>query len=138
MAFEVLFVFVIFVVDDKYNFYGNNVVTLSMWKTVGKAFASFRHNLFAFTKFHWICRNFILIRKTVSFLSCSRNNCINVFVQEWSLSSKHVYLSAVVKIPVGVVLQLLQLIHLVEHLMDLELGREKLQAPMGIGLTVKN
>lgn len=38
----------------------------------------------------------------------------------------------------GVVLQLLQLIHLVEHLMDLELGGEKLQAPMGIGLTVKN
>lgn len=37
-----------------------------------------------------------------------------------------------------VVLQLLQLIHLVQHLMDLELGGEELQTPVGISLTVES
>lgn len=38
----------------------------------------------------------------------------------------------------GVVLQFLQLIHLVQHLMDLELGGEELQTPVGIRLTVES
>lgn len=48
------------------------------------------------------------------------------------------HLPAVIKVPVGVVLQLLQLIHLVQHLMDLELGGEELQTPVGVSLTVES
>ena len=45
------------------------------------------------------------------------------------------YLPAVVEIPVGVVLQLFQLLHLVEHLMDVELGHEELQTTVAVRLT---
>lgn len=47
------------------------------------------------------------------------------------------YLSAVVEIPVGVHLQLLQLLHLIQHLMHIELGHEELQTAVSVSLTTK-
>lgn len=54
------------------------------------------------------------------------------------LNSVHCYLSAVVEVPVGVQLQLLQLLHLVQHLMHIELGHEELQTTVSISLTAKH
>lgn len=48
------------------------------------------------------------------------------------------YLSAVVEVPVRVHLQLLHLLHLIQHLMHVELRHEKLQATMSISLTAKH
>lgn len=54
-----------------------------------------------------------------------------------ALSAVHGYLPAVVEVPVGVQLQLLHLLHLIQHLMHIELGHEELQATMTVSLTAK-
>lgn len=46
-----------------------------------------------------------------------------------------IYLPAVVEVPMGVQLQLLHLLHLVQHLMHVELGHEKLQTTVTVCLT---
>lgn len=46
-------------------------------------------------------------------------------------------LSAVVEVPVGVQLQLLHLLHLIQHLMHIELGHEELQTAVSVSLTAK-
>ena len=48
------------------------------------------------------------------------------------------YLPAVVEVPVGVHLQLLHLLHLIQHLMHVELGHEELQTAVSVGLTAKH
>lgn len=45
------------------------------------------------------------------------------------------YLPAVVEVPVGVHLQLLHLLHLIQHLMHIELGHEELQTAVSVSLT---
>lgn len=47
------------------------------------------------------------------------------------------YLPAVVEVPVGVYLQLLHLLHLVQHLVHVELGHEELETTVGVGLAAK-
>lgn len=47
------------------------------------------------------------------------------------------YLPAVVEVPVGVQLQLLHLLHFIQHLMHIELGHEELQAAVSVSLTAK-
>lgn len=47
------------------------------------------------------------------------------------------YLPAVVEVPVGVHLQLLHLLHLIQHLMDVEFGHQELEAAVSVRLTVK-
>lgn len=44
------------------------------------------------------------------------------------------YLPAVVEIPVWVYLQLLHLLHLIQHLMHIELGHEELQTAVSVSL----
>lgn len=46
------------------------------------------------------------------------------------------YLPAVVEIPVGVLFQLLHLLHLIQHLMNVELGHEELQTTVSVCFTV--
>ena len=53
------------------------------------------------------------------------------------LNAVHNYLPAVVKVPVGVHLQLPHLLHLVQHLMHVELGHEELQTTVSVGLTAE-
>lgn len=53
------------------------------------------------------------------------------------LNSVHGYLPAVIKVPVGVHLQLPHLLHLIQHLMHVELGHEELQTTVSVGLTAK-
>lgn len=48
------------------------------------------------------------------------------------------YLPAVVEVPVGVNLQLLHLLHLVQHLVHIELGHEEFQTAVSISLTAKD
>lgn len=48
------------------------------------------------------------------------------------------YLPAVVEVPVWIHLQLLHLLHLIQHLMHIELGHEELQTPVSVSLTVKH
>lgn len=47
------------------------------------------------------------------------------------------YLPAVVEVPVGVDLQLLHLLHLVQHLMHIELGQEEFQTAVSVSLTAR-
>lgn len=47
------------------------------------------------------------------------------------------YLPAVVEVPMGVHLQLLHLLPLVQHLVHIELGQEELQATVSISFTAK-
>lgn len=53
------------------------------------------------------------------------------------LNVVHGYLPAVVEVPVGVHLQLLHLLHLIKHLMHIELGHEELQTAVSVSLTAK-
>lgn len=53
------------------------------------------------------------------------------------LNAFHVYLPAVVEVPVGVHLELLQLLHLIQHLMHIEFGHEELQTAVSVSLTAK-
>lgn len=46
-----------------------------------------------------------------------------------------IYLPAVVEVPMGVQLQLLHLLHLVQHLMHIKLGHEELQTTVSVRLT---
>lgn len=47
------------------------------------------------------------------------------------------YLPAVVEVPMGVILQLLQLLHFVQHLMHFKLGHEELKATVSVRLSKK-
>lgn len=51
------------------------------------------------------------------------------------LHAVHVYLPTVVEVPVGIQLQLLHLLHLIQHLMHIELGHEELQTTVSVSLT---
>lgn len=53
------------------------------------------------------------------------------------LNAVHGYLPAVVEVPVGVHLQLLHLLHLIQHLMHIELRHEELQTTVTVSLTAK-
>lgn len=53
------------------------------------------------------------------------------------LNAVHGYLPAIVEVSVGVHLQLLHLLHLIQHLMHVELGHEELQTAVRVSLTAK-
>lgn len=53
------------------------------------------------------------------------------------INAVHDYLPTVVEIPVGVHLQLLHLLHLIQHLMHIELGTEELEAAVRVSLAAK-
>lgn len=53
------------------------------------------------------------------------------------LNAFHSYLPAVIEVPVGVHLQLLHLLHLIQHFMHIELGHEELQTAVSVSLTAK-
>lgn len=53
------------------------------------------------------------------------------------INSVHGYLPTVVEVPVGVQLQLPHLLHLIQHLMHVELGSEELETAVSVSLSAK-
>lgn len=72
---------------------------------------------------------------------CSHSNTIcaqqpNSFLQHATFYCS--YLSAVVEVSVGVELQLLHLLHLIQHLVHVELGHEEFQTAVSVSLPAED